>query len=224
MRKRLRVIFIVDSAQSSYETLVETHPAMYKYSDAIWMENWSKKSMIAVATRIVKYVEFIIFRVKTSLFIMQSFRNGSAIGELEKTVQIYESLDSSLKCPRRYVGFINTFARIIDQKTSSVLEQQQRIQVQLLCSRTFSHTTYLFRLLQTGVSKLSEARELVARLQEEAGQQERLLAQKQMEAKAALQMITDTIQSAGVKRGEMQDLRSTISAENIRLTERYSTP
>lgn len=67
---------------------------------------------------------------------------------------------------------------------------------------------------------MSEARELVARLQSEAGQQEQLLAQKQMEAKAALQMITDTIQSAGVKRGEMQDLRTTISAENIRLTER----
>ena len=41
-----------------------------------------------------------------------------------------------------------------------------------------------------------------------------------MEAKAALQKITDTIQSAGVKRGEMQDLRSTIATENVALTER----
>lgn len=47
---------MIDSAQPAYETLVETHPAMYKYSDAIWMEHWSKKSMIAVATKIVKYV------------------------------------------------------------------------------------------------------------------------------------------------------------------------
>ncbi len=67
---------------------------------------------------------------------------------------------------------------------------------------------------------MCEARDLVAHLQAEAGQQEKLLAQKQMEAKAALQQITDTIQSAGVKRGEMQDLRSTIAAENIALTER----
>lgn len=67
---------------------------------------------------------------------------------------------------------------------------------------------------------MSEARELVAHLQAEAGQQEQLLEQKQMEAKAALQMITDTIQSAGVKRDEMQDLRSTIATENIALTQR----
>jgi hypothetical protein len=67
---------------------------------------------------------------------------------------------------------------------------------------------------------LSEARDLVAQLQAEAGHQERLLAQKQMEAKAALQKITDTIQSAGVKKDEMQDLRSTIANENVALNNR----
>lgn len=80
--------------------------------------------------------------------------------------------------------------------------------------------TSRFSFAQTGVSKLSEARELVAQLQAEAGQQEQLLAQKQMEAKAALQKITDTIQSAGVKRDEMQDLRTTIADENVALTNR----
>lgn len=70
------------------------------------------------------------------------------------------------------------------------------------------------------MSKLSEARELVARLQAEAAQQERLLEQKQTEAKVALQKITDTIQSAGVKRDEMQDLRSSIAEENIKLNQR----
>lgn len=71
------------------------------------------------------------------------------------------------------------------------------------------------------MSKLSEARELVSRLRAEAAQQERLLEQKQTEAKVALQKITDTIQSAGVKRDEMQDLRSSIAEENIKLTQRY---
>lgn len=57
VRNRLRVIFIMDCAQTAFETLIETHPAMYKYSDSIWMENWSKKSMMAVATKIVlKYI------------------------------------------------------------------------------------------------------------------------------------------------------------------------
>lgn len=73
------------------------------------------------------------------------------------------------------------------------------------------------------MSKLSEARDLVKRLQVEAAQQEVLLEQKQLEAQAALQKITNTIQSASVKRGEMQDLRSTIADENLALTERYTS-
>jgi hypothetical protein len=74
--------------------------------------------------------------------------------------------------------------------------------------------------MQSGVQKLSEARNLVSQLQVSAAKQEQLLEQKQMEGKLALQKITETIQSAGVKRNEMQDLRSTISKENISLTER----
>ncbi len=49
--------------------------------------------------------------------------------ELEKTVQIYESLDPSLKCPRRYVSFVHTFSSICTKKTVGISEQQQRIQV-----------------------------------------------------------------------------------------------
>jgi hypothetical protein len=54
VKNRLRVIFIIDCAQPTYETVLETHPSMYKYSDAIWMENWTKISMTAVAARILK--------------------------------------------------------------------------------------------------------------------------------------------------------------------------
>ena len=76
--------------------------------------------------------------------------------------------------------------------------------------------------IQSGVQKLSEAKIQVAQLQVSSAKQEQLLEQKQMEGKLALQKITETIQNAGVKRNEMQDLRSTISKENIALTERFS--
>ena len=76
--------------------------------------------------------------------------------------------------------------------------------------------------IQSGVQKLSEAKNQVAQLQVSSAKQEQLLEQKQMEGKLALQKITETIQNAGVKRNEMQDLRSTISKENIALTERFS--
>lgn len=75
---------------------------------------------------------------------------------------------------------------------------------------------------QTGVTKLSEARDLVSQLQTEASEQEKLLEEKQLDAKAALQTITVTIQNAGIKREQMQDLRCSIAEENIALTGRYS--
>ena len=77
--------------------------------------------------------------------------------------------------------------------------------------------------MQAGVGKLSEARDLVNHLQTDAGEQEKLLELKQHEAKSALEKITETIKSAGVKRNEMQTLRSTIAEENVLLLERYIT-
>lgn len=48
--------------------------------------------------------------------------------------------------------------------------------------------------MQSGVQKLSEARNLVSQLQVTAAKQEQLLEQKQMEGKLDLQKITETIQ------------------------------
>ena len=50
--------------------------------------------------------------------------------------------------------------------------------------------------LTKGVSKLTEAKEVVKRLKSEAAQQETQLAEKQSEANDALQMITDTMKNA----------------------------
>ena len=47
--------------------------------------------------------------------------------------------------------------------------------------------------LKAGVSKLTEAREQVAKMQAAAGKKSRLLAEKQGEADAALSAITDSM-------------------------------
>jgi hypothetical protein len=56
-------------------------------------------------------------------------RDERAVQELDKSIHIYQSLDDSLKCPRRYVSFIQTFSSICSKKTGGISEQQQRIQV-----------------------------------------------------------------------------------------------
>ncbi len=59
--------------------------------------------------------------------------------------------------------------------------------------------------LSKGVSKLTEARDVVRTLKSEAASQEETLAEKQHEANEALQMITDTMRNANLQKGQVQD-------------------
>lgn len=52
--------------------------------------------------------------------------------QLQKSVEIFEALETSLKCPRRYVSFIQTFVSIFGKKLHNISERQERIQV-LIC-------------------------------------------------------------------------------------------
>jgi dynein heavy chain 2, cytosolic len=137
---------------------------------------------------------------------------------LGHSIEIFGRLDKTFQSPRSYVSFIHLFVKIVNMKKNLITEQKQRIQVCILLWK--SRVLVIISFQQIGVTKLSEARSQVNQLQLEASEQEKLLEQKQLEAKSALQKITDTIKSAGVKRGEMQDLRETIAQENRALVER----
>ncbi len=74
--------------------------------------------------------------------------------------------------------------------------------------------------LSKGVSKLTEARDVVRQLKSEAAEQEAQLAEKQQEANEALQMITDTMRNANLQKGEMEDLRGQTLKEEKHLNQR----
>ena len=73
-------------------------------------------------------------------------------------------------------------------------------------------------ILQAGLSKLTEAKEIVAQLKEDAAQQESKLAEKQSKANAALELITKTMQSASSQKTEMESLKGTIEKESEALS------
>lgn len=53
VKRNFHAVFIMDKTQPSFENLVETHPCLYKYSDSLWVDNWSSNSMMLVAKRII---------------------------------------------------------------------------------------------------------------------------------------------------------------------------
>lgn len=50
--------------------------------------------------------------------------------QLEKSLTIYDHLEDSLQCPRRFVAFVKTFSKICNEKSVKISEKQQRIQVE----------------------------------------------------------------------------------------------
>lgn len=82
----------------------------------------------------------------------------------------------------------------------------------------YKHSSFF--KLQAGVSKLTEARQVVDSLKLEAAEQEKLLADKQEKATAALDMITQTMSNANIHRGDMDSLKVQTEKENETLIAR----
>lgn len=68
--------------------------------------------------------------------------------------------------------------------------------------------------MQAGVSKLTEAKQVVAKLKSDANKQEELLAEKQAAANNALEMITETMRNANTQKSEMESLKEHTEKEN----------
>ena len=89
--------------------------------------------MISVASRILnRWVHNIQVRkrpIPTAEDNRVFVSDETTVKQLKKSMEIYEGLDSNFKYPRRYIGFIQTFSKIVTSKTVQISEREQRIQV-----------------------------------------------------------------------------------------------
>lgn len=137
---------------------------------------------------------------------MDGDHTGFTNNEAEKRNQfigafkaIFQSLPKEWTYPRRYVSLIHNYAMLYNQKRVKIVTQVEK--------------------LTAGVSKLNEAKEIVEKLKTDAAVQEETLAEKQSEANKALEMITITMKSANMQRGEMEELKKKTLQENEVLLE-----
>jgi len=78
----------------------------------------------------------------------------------------------------------------------------------------------LLNVSKAGLSKLIDARNIVAKLKSDAGAQETKLAEKQEKANQALNMISRTMQGANTKKEQMESLRKEFQIKNDVLNQR----
>lgn len=102
--------------------------------------------------------------------------------------------------PRQYVTFVDQYRRIFKVKREEQLEQRNH--------------------LMAGLSKLNEAAGKVAELSQQAGEQQKLLAEKQEQADEALQRITVSMTAANERRKEVEILQVKLNKEESDLNYR----
>lgn len=114
--------------------------------------------------------------------------------------KIYETVQTNAGDPSRYVSLINLYCTLYTEKLKSVQQKQTK--------------------LRAGVLKLTEARNVVAKLKESADAQKQKLAEKQAKANSALDMITATMENANVHKEKMEGLKQRTERENELLMKR----
>ncbi|TRY75069.1 hypothetical protein TCAL_08574 [Tigriopus californicus] len=200
VRKNLHIILIMDCSNPAFVVNCESNPALYKECQVLWLEEWSERSMI---------------KLPQLLLTKEERKEGENIGQkkekkkrqvsggeelLRSFYKIHASVTDTNATPKKYVTFIKTYETVYAREKDQITSRQGK--------------------LSKGVSKLTEARDVVHKLKAEAAIQEKELAEKQAEANEALQMITDTMKNANTQKGEMENLKSKTLEEEKNLNVR----
>ncbi|KAJ9599677.1 hypothetical protein L9F63_026473 [Diploptera punctata] len=201
VHKNLHVILVMDFTNPLFTLTCESNPALYKECCVMWLPGWSSTSMRTIPHLLLNRAEKEEGDSRHSSTVTSGRRRSSVNDNLiDNFVRIHEQVSEKLTTPLRYTFFIHTYIHIYRCKKVDIQQRQQR--------------------LQAGVSKLTEARQVVDALKSQAAVQEQKLAEKQEKANSALQMITETMRNANTHKVEMESLKDRTERENIQLMER----
>ncbi|RZC33069.1 cytoplasmic dynein 2 heavy chain 1 [Asbolus verrucosus] len=114
--------------------------------------------------------------------------------------KIFEVIKEKMAAPSRFIAMVKLYIEIYIEKKSTITSKQSK--------------------LKAGVSKLTEAANLVAKLKQKAAEQQNKLAEKQAKANTALDMISNTMKNANSHKEEMEVLKHKTEGENQQLITR----
>ncbi|XP_042887569.1 cytoplasmic dynein 2 heavy chain 1-like [Penaeus japonicus] len=109
VKTNLHVALIMDSSNQDFTLQCESNPALYKQCAVLWMEGWSRETMVQIPSMLLKESEL---DTKDKVEFQQTF------------LAIHESLPVHLSTPRRYLVLLNTYRTIYNTKKEGVLHRQ----------------------------------------------------------------------------------------------------
>ncbi|XP_022103094.1 cytoplasmic dynein 2 heavy chain 1-like isoform X1 [Acanthaster planci] len=196
----LHIILIMDCKNSSFTMNCQSNPALYKKCSVQWMEGWSKDSMRELPKMLLRSHPSDSDKKDKGKESKRHRKLSGGDDLIKSFLQIHRSASQHDSTPRRYVTFLHTYMSVYQKKKAGVELRQKH--------------------LKAGVSKLNEAKALVAELNRKAAEQSVTLAEKQREADEALKKIQTSMENAGKQRQEIEILKQQADEENQKLDKR----
>ncbi|XP_034239710.1 cytoplasmic dynein 2 heavy chain 1 [Thrips palmi] len=195
--QNLHIVLVLDYTRSTFTNICESNPALYKQCSVMWWPEWSQASMRAIPRLLLEKVDGVTSYSSESKssnknHITQKLSEEDSL--LDGFLHIHQTAKIQQQTPLRFILFVRTYLHIYISCSMDIHQRQER--------------------LQAGVSKLTEAKQLVDKLKSDANIQEELLAEKQAAANNALEMITETMRSANTQKSEMEVLKDNTEKEN----------
>ena len=140
-------------------------------------------------------------RAVPEMLLREVFASAEESDECAAVVEQMSAIQNAVGgTPRQFVTFVDQYRRIFAQKREEHMEQRDH--------------------LVAGLQKLEEAADQVSDLSTQAIEQQRLLAEKQIEADDALQRITVAMSAASERKKEVEDLQVKLGKEETDLSAR----
>ena len=154
-RKNLHIILVMDCSSPEFVIRCESNPALYKECAILWNHDLSSDTYITLPKSIMNATKDneTAESKKIQRQITVNDKLSLSFYEMHKTI------DSSSATPAKFINFVSSYENVYEGKKDKILERKDK--------------------LSKGVSKLKEAREIVAKLKKEAAVQEKILAEKQ---------------------------------------------
>ena len=192
VRANLHIVLAMDPSHPLFHRRCESNPALYTRLSIHWMGRWSDKGLASVPS----------MRLTNDLASKTS--DGKPIDQqrlLDQLLFVHSSCRESTAVqgvtPLKYVSFLDTYGRLFKREQERLLTQK-------------SHLT-------AGLTKLNEAAASVDILSKDAAKKQAQVSTKQQEADAALDAITTRMAQAGERKVEVEQLQSTLGAEEAKL-------
>ena len=198
VQTNLHIVLVMDCSSPEFVANCESNPAFYKECSVQWTDNWSPETFAQLPQMILQQEEGEDAKEDKGKKLARQTTIDESLAV--SFYEIHKSLNTKTTTPAKFLTFVRTYQSLYGKEKEKILNRKEK--------------------LSNGVSKLNEAREVVAKLKSEAGVQEKRLAEKQGEANNALQMITDTMKNANTQKSEMQDLKTNTLKEEALIQER----